>query len=128
VKTSSTTISATTSFTDVDDYQTTQLRSGTQLTPNLTDGKIVAQSVVFLTIHATVEYEEQSSKDLNWAILKNGVDYGFKIFGSKDATGVALSATFLADKDDEFTLAVSTTTGTSNVAVLNCTMTGIIRQ
>jgi hypothetical protein len=25
-------------------------------------------------------------------------------------------------------LAVSTTTGTSNVAVLNCTMTGIIRQ
>ena len=128
VKTSSTTISATTSFTDVDDYQTTQLRSGTQLTPNLTDGKIVAESVVFLTIHATVEYEEQSNKDLHWAILKNGVDYGFKIFGSKDGTGVALSATFLADKDDEFTLAVSTTTGTSNVAVLNCTMTGIIRQ
>lgn len=108
----------TTSFQDIKPFDVSNLSTCSCFTHNLTDGDFELNDSFLSEIIFTATFANETTKDLEFAVLVNGTETNFKAFAPNGSTEVFLLAFLDLQTEDEVTIGVKkTSSGSANLTI-----------
>lgn len=111
-------LSMTTNFQDIKPFDVSTISTCSCFTHNLTDGDFELNDSFLSEIIFTATFANETTKDLEFAVLVNGTETNFKAFAPNGSTEVFLLGFLDLQSEDEVTIGVKkTSSGSANLTI-----------